>query len=552
MKAAFRIFVLVIAAGYYSAPADAAGSAPAVLFVHAWVPELGPLENASTYIDAKLLKMAELARYGDFTAATDLANAMLAAHPEPRVRYLVLMFRHQLTRRLVRLPGGSAIPLSEDLTLIRMMHSAQDHADVSEAKQLASSLGKQDMDQLAAIRQVETIMDRCLENPLFLRYGAVPPNMAAAIDQNTREWDVTCKQNVSDFTEPGASPQQFAADHELMALLVDSRMAIQARDDLTTAKLDLQQGLQLVHRKNSPASESLWLLREGDLEASPRGSVLILGYELTAEKNVRSDLNLGHLEGGKTYDRRHGSAVEAAKYYDEAERRGIANFALRPSDIAIRRALLKFLQGEPAGAAYRRAANLAKAEDSPWNETMARTCAGVLSGTRSEFDKGVEAAEKASLPGGEFSMAQVVMSWNQRAVRDGDSASTVEELGAMADALPMNGFQISRAAMMVMRSDLKNNLGRSYASIDSQYIAINAEKAFLRTVADNKPKATHDAGFGEIVFETSVSAIILEQLVQLKFYLQMREVSEGMIVYAERRSAIEKEVEDVKALMAKE
>ena len=146
-----------------------------MLFVHAWLPELGPLEAEPTATEAKLLAMAEHARRGDIKAANDSATAMLAANPDNRTRYLILMFRHEITRRSVLVAGGGDESIDEDLTLIRMILSRQDHSDQKEARKLASDLG--DSRHFEAMQNTETIMNRCLEMVLTSRYSTSSPQL---------------------------------------------------------------------------------------------------------------------------------------------------------------------------------------------------------------------------------------------------------------------------------------------------------------------------------------------------------------------------------------
>ena len=183
---------------------------------------------------------------------------------------------------------------------------------------------------------------------------------------------------------------------------------------------------------------------------------------------------------------------------------------------------------------------------------MARTCAGLLSSASSEFVAAVESAEKASLPGAEYSILQLAMSWNLRAVREGDSARAIEELGAVADALTGHGFQMSNAEMRMLRSDLEVNLDRNDASIDSMYKAIASEKEFLVTAREKQSLAPLPPVLGEKVDETDIRMTILYHLFQLKVRLEMREVSEGMVVYSERRATVEKDMDEFLTSVAKE
>jgi CHAT domain-containing protein len=548
MKIKFLFLILAICGAAQGA--SASGNPPAVLFVHAWLPELGPLEAEPTAAEVKLLAMAEHARRGDIKAAIDSATAMLAANPDNRTRYLILIFRHEITRRSVLVAGGSDESIDEDLTLVRMILSRQDHSDLNEARKLASDLG--DSRHFEAMQNTETIMNRCLEMVLTYRYSTSSPQFAAQEEQITKNEDAFCTEHAASFEEPGASSQRAAVDRELLTRLINARVVLQTRNDLPAARSELQRGLAMVQQQHWPAAETLWLLRRGDLEASPRGSMLSFGYELSAESGVRSDLGAGRSSVASLYDRQRGSTVEAVKFYLLAERRSPGSESIAPSDFAIRRAFLKYLRNEPSGAEFRRTADLAKAEDSPWNESMARTCAGLLLNSHDDFAAAMESSSTALLPGAGVSMAQLALSWNRRAVAQGERSRAIQELRAVADVLPGHGLETSRSDLLLSLSSLESDVNREDASIESLSEAITDEKQFLHTAGLKRPEAAPDAGFGELVDESGIRLRIAEGLMELEQSLRAREAQEGLVEFSERRANVEKEAHDLESVVGKE
>jgi CHAT domain-containing protein len=528
-----------------------AQNSPYSFFLHAWIPELGPVASAPDAEQSALLSIAEEARKGAFQSALEQSEILLKTTADPRTKYVALMFRHEVMRRQTHLAGESR-DTGNDIRLALMSSAKQRGSELSSAIDIASGVGHKA--QVEGIMKAEHLLESCLEMVPFYRYSKVEEQYAAETEQFAKDSKQDCSKLVDSISATGDGDRRDETTRVLLNHLVTSRLAMLLDGDIETARRELLSGAQKAIENRWAEAEVLWLLRCGDLEAAPRGSVLSFGYELNAEGGVRSDLGLlssgaGVSSDDVAYERHDASAEKARAFYERARQLATSTWSTDESSFAIRDAYLTFLREKPSAVAFRAAGETAKAKNAPWIEVMAYTCAGLISGSRTDMELALAAAERERNFGALDSMTQIALSWARRAELDGRDAAASARLHVLASVLAGHGVEMSRASLLMTASSIDSSLSRSEAAIHDIDDAVAEEKQFLTKVRIARANAPPQAASWESLDENEISQTIGMHLEEQVAQLGKIEVTEGLIAITEKKELSKKEAHERVAVL---
>ena len=496
MRRSAAFLVLLLAASHAAAQSPADANRAVTLFLHAWLPEIGPVPPPVTESEAALIAVAQAARRGDFQGAQQRLASAGDGAADSRTRYLVPLWSHEIARRRFRFAGGVA-PQQLDRGIALIYESPARQAELDKARSIASTMRPPETSQAGAIGKGAGLIDQCIEGSLnfvFSQIGrAVLEKLAPMTDQSCQEYmeSVSTVGGLRVLTEPSLT---------LLRDLVAAHSASRLHDNVAAARERLRAGLAIAEQNHWEQARALWLMALGDASAAPRGSPLSLGYELGSEGTIRTELNsvantmgLGETE---PYESRDLSLDAAAGFYQQARAVNQATHGpIPPSDFALREAFLNYRRGKPAYAEYLRAAGLAREERSSWTEIMASTCASLLGGSRQAFADALAAAVKQGNVGAVLSMAQLAQSWAARASAAGDGIGAIIRLRIAADALAGTGFEASRAEVLGTLAAAYDGLRRNEAAVEASKEALSEWTALLKKVqaAEKQPRIGNDS-----------------------------------------------------------
>jgi CHAT domain-containing protein len=492
----FVAFAAVLFAWPLVAQEPAEANRSVTFFLHAWLPEIGPLPSPPTIEEAALVGVANASLQGDFLSAQRQLATIAETSRDARTQYLVPLWSREIARRRFRFAGSAAL-LDIDSGIVRIHEGPTRQRELDQARSIAGRMLPPETNQVDAIGQATLLMSLCIEASLN---GAFTQLGRGTLAKFAPELDQGCKDRLTTVFTVGGQPTLTDPSYSLLRDLAAVRSATRLHDDAGEARRTLEAGLAVAERNHWTGTAALWMLALADAYSAPRGSSLTFGYELASERLIRTELNVVAnsmgLGGEAQYESRDLTLEAAAAMYQKANGLNQSTHGPIPaSDFVLREAFLDFRRGRPAYEAYRRAAVLAKAEGSVWTEIMASVCASLLSNSRQGLADALAIAVKQGNVGAVVSMAQLTESWAARAAVQGDRLAAATRLRLAADALARQGFEDARAEVLNALAETDYGLERYEAAVEDSKQALSDWDTLLQKVesAGKEPKVGQDA-----------------------------------------------------------
>jgi tetratricopeptide (TPR) repeat protein len=311
-----------------------------------------------------------------------------------------------------------------------------------------------------------------------------------------------------------------ARDAELLNLIADGAIA-SARRDVDTAVRLYERALAV-----APAEASAEiLLRLGDTYAAPLGSPLLLGVDSGSGTQMRHLLDYGVAPPSMIPPDPNALAV-ASRWYDRAAAGGDASIVQR---VAIRRAYLRFLKGDRAGAATEFERVAAGEGVTAWAASLS---AGLLQNRRAAIRRGIAAADAEKYEGALFSFAVTAQTFALASAHlAGNRVQAIEILEHTSDALIDAGSGRLAAEVLSELATLYNQTGRQDAALVAIRQAINLMEAHWQLVEQHMPPGTET----DMLRKTEQAALLSRQ--------QTREIYAGRKRTDEQTGGWTKELE---------
>jgi CHAT domain-containing protein len=469
------------------------------LFLHAWVPEMGPLEVTANSLDARLLEIAELARRGRFFLAEQKLDSLEQESHDAQSSFAVHLFRLQLLQLRYTIAGGGRLYNGES-QLDFVKKDVLSKVMVQQMARFGSQMQpRANMDAGITIRY-SNILEYCLYgSPPLVRQNRITyefnsdllsPSVGEAASSQP------CVQGLSTLNQDASRAGLLdVSQQELLVALVKGTFAV-ANQDFTNAKSTYEGAVTLAVQAGLYQSAEAFLLRRGDLEVVPYGDVSTLGYNLLAEEAVRAMLRYGGIP--RILITPPASQLEAAEsWYNKAE-----EIATRIRDantsrlLTIRRAHLARLRRnyDVASRLYREAAVAASISGRINDAALATACYTFVreqaNGTNadsnlptapSSLQEAIDSLTQNDDFGGLLSIAELTNSWATRLwYIDHDLIRSSRLLREAISALEKNNQSRTAVELLFTLSSIYMESGRAETGIQIVQEAVAKQTAFIK------------------------------------------------------------------------
>lgn len=465
------------------------------LFLHAWVPELGPLKVSANSDDAKLLEIAEHIRRGQFVPAENKIALLEKGRDDARTRFAARLFQLQLLRRRYAIIGGGRLFNGESqIDLVRQDQTIKDIFQNLDS--LVKQMGVSEAQDANLAIAYNNALNNCIfENPPLIRLNRINyefnrEQLSASVGAPAS--DQLCVQTLSQINlnaQKGGLLDRVKQD--LLDAMIRAAFAV-ANQDFASAKSIYESAAGLANRESLFHSEASFLLYRGDLEVAPYGDVTTLGYNLLAEEGVRMMLRFGEIPR-LTITPPESQLAAAESWYKKADeivrRVGYTNMS---GALIVRQAHLARLRGDypKASRLYSDAANAATDKTSR-DATLAKVCAFVTeqivsndTSTRNHGNLLQEAIDSLAQNGDHGAVLSIAEIGNSVGTRlwyiNRDVIRSSRILQQTISALDKNNHQRASADLLFTLSLVYMESGRSETSVQVAQDAILKLKAFVK------------------------------------------------------------------------
>jgi hypothetical protein len=332
---------------------------PAVVYVHSWLPQTGPLPRPPSHLEDALLRVSERARAGDFLEAIRILDKLRTDNPDPQTTYLTLLFERDVMMRRTwliadeMLDGGES-QLQNALNLIEYGRLSDQMIEA------ARRAGQWHLEQVEiADRYTDFIVKCMVSTPQRLREDMLSEELPE-LDLGNRE-GAASRQRCSDLlrkADPGRMLNVIdPTSQQLLQLWTEARMDA-AMGKIEEAAWKLEEGAAIAIREHWSSAANYWLLARGDLDLAPYGNPLTLGYDVGSEGIVRQMVAAG-VQSKVIAPITPTAKSSALNWYQKA-------VDAPKSELDIRYAYLRFLGSDPnTPDSFRDAATSAQTEEKP-------------------------------------------------------------------------------------------------------------------------------------------------------------------------------------------
>jgi CHAT domain-containing protein len=519
------------------------------VYLHAWLPEIGPLENAAP-VEEKFVSIARSALARNFKAA-EQELVPLTTSESTGVRYLALQFQKDvLDRRIVLIGDGFLLRDETGLWMARHRGRLRSlEAEVNVLRETAASPAEKDRLALVAFAANSVIRTCVINVPTFdngLPDGRISAGSSTVTNTIAGGLRRSCAANASGLRANPTGAVLSGPSQSLLESLIEARIAALVAHDKEMARAALSNGLGVASRMGwNCASASLMMLL-GDVEATPSHGVLSLGFSPTAGGRARMHLNVTE-NVGMSWTAPAGlplSLSAARSWYDRARATGQGCGELfAPASFDFRAAQLAFQTGSPeAGALFHNVATASRESKLPVFTAMALGAEAVLTGRGAPLREAFSAAAEQEDAGAMLSLAELAQTWSMLRKTAGDHIGAARLLFAVASSLEPYGLNQKRADLLSDLATVEARLRRLEKAVRWRDESVRARRAFLESVVNlpAQPKTSDDLiGAPD---RADVQDEISKELTQLAQDLNALEVEDGAVVWNERRTAIEKEI----------
>jgi len=447
----------------------------ASLFVHAWMAELGPIEVPSGSVDAKFLMVAGLVHKGQFVKAEKLLDEIeteAESEGSSRDLLLALFFRDQLeSRRYLLAAGGrSQDGLSTNNSMELELSKQEFSTKIGDLERRVS------LDQRGegfSLVLWQGALDFCALTATNLRTQRVydrMSNSALAFTSKVNKDNCLNMLNMAKANKSGMGLGN-TTDEKIISSFIEGDLAA-SMGDLEEAKQKWTDGLEFAKREGRKHSQESFMLRLGDLEASPYGNPLTMGYDLAKEDTVRFAIRMGGID-------LHDLAVPFAQVPEAAQRRalewyrksaeiGSPNFSTYL--LKARRANLAKLQRDYTleFKLLSEAAAEAEGQDDVHFSAILRSYSSILAGNRGQLAAAIDLLNKAGDMGGILTVTETARSIGERILYLGsDVDRSTSTMKMIASVLKEEGLGLAAIPLYDFLSSAYAGTGNYDASLES-------------------------------------------------------------------------------------
>jgi len=358
---------------------DAPRPSMTTVFLHAWVPQLGPVAQLTPF-EQRLMHAAATARAGRFRTAAAELNALQAN--EARERYLLTVFHHLVEVERFQFIDGARVQPAYQLPV------DLDAVDREEQKALAAllpELADQSKDA-AYLMNYEVGVDQALQDVAALmrqrevaRNTALYGPSAAAMHPNYDALRIAYKRINDQSVDNGLLSR---VDADVFDLIVEGRWA-RGRGDMAAATAAFEHALAA-----APKSATAEILIDlGDTHAAPAGSPLLLGTDPASGGMMRSLLDRAIRPAALAPPSADEIRIAREAYARAADAAG--DDAALQRRIAVRRAYLLWREQNEAGAVHELEQQIGGRDVAAWS---AAACLGALRNRRDALRDGLSSA----------------------------------------------------------------------------------------------------------------------------------------------------------------